>query len=281
MIAYLGYRAIERLSRWIPLQAGYLLAQAASWACWLSCPAIRRQVCRNLSRLSGAAAKSHALASRRVFRNFGYYLFETFAMYRLKQPIVATEGLEHLQQAFQENHGVIVLTAHLGNWELGAKILQGMGFPASAVALPHPDSRLNMLFDAQRKRYGASVIPLDRQAAQACLEALSKGRLLGLVADRDFMGDGMPMAVGNATLVVPRGPAVLSLRSQAPIVPVFLIREGWWRFRLLCQPVLRASKELPARQSIEALVRAYAKNLEAMLKRYSDQWLMFEAAFQT
>ncbi len=276
-----GYRAVEGLSSFLPMQVGYSLAKTASRVVWLFRPAIRKQVCRNLSQLTGKAPESFGAASRQLFCNFGFYLFETFAMHRLKEPLVVTEGLDHLEKAFRQNRGVIVLTAHLGNWELGSRVLQKLGFSTSAVALPHADRRLDLLFDTQRKRYGAEVIALDGNVARESLKALSRGRLLGLLADRDFMGDGIPVRVGQATMIVPRGPAVLSLRSQAPIVPVFLVREGWWRFRLICEPALWPAKESPAKQAVEDLVFAYTRPVEAMLKRYSDQWLMFQAAFQT
>ncbi len=280
MAVTLGYRTVERVSQLLPISAGYTVAKGATRIGWQLCPKVRGQVCQNLAQLLGGRPDQFGDASQEVFCNFGYYLFELFAMHRMSQISIAAEGLEYLESARQANRGVITLTAHLGNWELAAKALQSMGYLMSAVALPHADARLDALFNEHRKRAGVEIIPLNQNAMRASLKALASGRLLGLLADRVYGGDGIPVTMGTGRMLIPKGPAVLSLRAQAPIVPTFLVREGMWRFRLICKQVLWPTMEKPAVKQVETLVVAYAKILEDVLKRYSRQWLMFEPVFQ-
>ena len=281
MASYLAYRVIERISRILPVRAGYRAAKASAEIGWQFCPAIRAHVCSNLAHLLGGSPKQYREASKEIFCHFGYYLFEVFTMHRLDLSSIAVEGMDHLNAARQANRGVILLTAHLGNWELGAKVFQSLGYALSVVALPHGDSRMDSLFNAQRIRAGANIIPVDRHATRSSLNALRKGRLLALLADRDFIGDGIPVSMGESKMLIPKGPAVLSLRAQAPIVPAFLVREAEGRFKLICKEVLWPTLDKSAKRPIEALVAAYAKVLEDALKCYSRQWLMFQPVFQT
>lgn len=281
MAASIGYRAIEAVSRMLPINAGYGASKAVAAVMWRLCPAARERVRQNLAGLLGGSPAQFDEASKEVFCNFGYYLFELFAMHRVEKLSIATEGLEFLEAARKANRGVIMMTAHVGNWELGARAFQSLGYATSAVALPHANAGLDALFNRHRLRAGVEVIPLDHNAMRASLKALAAGRLLGLLADRDFTGDGIPVAIGKGKMLIPKGPAVLSLRSRAPIVPVILVREGNWQFRLICMQALWPEAGKPERQSVEALVCAYAAILEAMIKRYARQWLMFEPLFIT
>lgn len=282
MAAYLKYRFLQLFCQWLPVKAGYCLAAIAADLRWCLSLKTRQAVSENLSFLLGGSAASHQQDCRKVFRSFGYYLFETFSMHRLKAPHVITEGLEHLEAAKAAQHGVIVLTAHLGNWELGAKVLQQFGIATAAVALPHADERLNRLFNELRTEAGVRVIALDRQAYRESLGVLSKQGVLALLADQVYSGEGVAVNLAQGKLRIPEGPAVLSLRSGAAILPVFLVREGWWRFKLICkQPIFPAScREASIEQSVESCVQKYAKVLETMLKRYARQWLMLTPVFQ-
>jgi KDO2-lipid IV(A) lauroyltransferase len=151
-----------------------------------------------------------------------------------------------------------------------------MGQPVTAVALPHPEARLDWLFNRQRQRSGVGVIPLGPKAARRCLEALRRGQVLGLLADREFGRNGVEVQVWGRTLLLPRGPATLSLRTGAPVVPTFLLREGPWRFRLCCEPPIwpPAHAGRPE-QAVRALTHAYAAAWSRYVERVPEQWLMF------
>ncbi len=276
MAGYWRYTLASRLARCLPVSAGYALSELAAAVSWKVRPAQRRCVARNLRFVTGQSMQEFDPAVRRVFCNFGYYLFEFFSMHRLDKPDVAVEGLEHLEAAERAGRGVIILTAHLGNWELGAKVLQEMGRAVCALAL----IQAGPVFDDQRKRCGMEIIPIGRDAVKKALSALRNKRLLALLADRDFMGDGMRMRIGSGWLSIPRGPAVLSLRAQAPIVPMFLVREGCWRFKLICKPAIWPKVRGGDSRAANVLVEAYSRVLEEVLKRHGDHRLMFDPVLQ-
>ena len=271
-----AYHLAQWLSLTLPSSVSFGLAQRLADLQWRCSVQDRSAVHANLEMVLGTALPQDAPLVREVFRNFARYLVEFFALHRVPRPDVTVDGSEFLSQAHRAGRGVIVLTAHLGNWEAGAVLIHRMGFPVSAVALPHGDSGLDRLFNAQRQRCGIEVIPLGRDAAARSLRSLQAGHVLGILGDRVFAGDGLQVTCYGRQLLLPRGPALLSTRSQAPVVPASLVREGMWKFRLLCEQPIWPTGRVAAMEALHALTQRYATAMERHLKRWPGQWLMFE-----
>lgn len=192
------------------------------------------------------------------------------------RPSVNIEGEAHLQRLASQGQGVIVLTTHLGNWELGAVMLNRLGHPLTGLVRPHADTRLNALFAAQRRRCGLETFPLGTHALREALHILQRRRWLGLIADRDFTGHGVAVAWGSHRVVLPNGPALLSLQTQAPILPVAFVREGPWRFRLLVDPPIFPPAVRRHRAAIAALTQRCTDVLRVHIRRFAGQWAMFK-----
>jgi len=280
MGAYWGYRLARRVSSRLPLPAAYGCAERISDLMFRRSSTAREAVCSNLTALLGPRSDQHLTVAREVFRNFARYLVELFRISGAEAPSVAVDGGDHLAAARQAGRGVIVLTAHLGNWELGAALLRRQGAAISAVALPHGDWRMDRLFNEQRRRCGIEVIAMGHQATRMSLQRLREGHLLGALGDRDFAGDGLVLPIGRGRMMFPRGPALLSLRSRAPIVPMIFVREGPWAFRLRCEAPLWPEISGRVDASMERLVAAYAAQVGAWILQCPQQWLMFQPVVQ-
>lgn len=273
---YYGYRAAQWLSTQLPSATAFRWAQQAADLYWRRSKRDRAIVQQNVSIITGTPVGQEVRVIREVFRNFARYVVEFFTIHATPQPRVDMEGYEHLAQITRQRRGAIILTAHLGNWEVGAILLRRLGIPITAVALPHEDPRMNRLFDAQRRRCGIPVIPLGLHAAARSLERLHAGECVGLLGDRTFNDTGLTVSWFGRSAVLPRGPAILSLRSNAPIVPTFLIREGPWKFRFCFEPPIHPQTAADADQAIQRVMQAYAAVLERRLRQHPEQWLMFQ-----
>ena len=274
-LSHLGYRILQTLSPRLPLRTTLRLADRIADVQWRRSPQIRRVIDTTRARLDAAAPDAAGASSRAVLRNFARYLVEFFAIHRLRPPALAVEGMAHLERGGTSGRGALLLTGHLGNWEAGAVLIRRMGLPVSVVVLPHADPRTDRLFSRQRERGGVGVIPLGAGAWHRSLRSLHDGHLLGISGDWDVSGDGIAVPFGTGSLVMPRGPAVLSLRTGAPAIPVFLIREGDWAFRLFVEPPI-----WPNAQTVVSLTHRYAAILERYIKRFPDQWLLLHEAIQ-
>jgi len=272
----MGFQLAQWLSTHLPARAAFRVAEMASDVQWRTAAADRRAVQTNLSLALGEPVPDASPLIREVFRNFGRYLVEFFRSHQLTPPDVQIEGYDYLLQAQRGRRGIIMLTGHLGNWELAGVLVRRLGFPVAGVALPHKDPDTNRLFNRQRQRCDLEVIPLDQAATHRCLSVLKNGGLLGLLGDWELTGNSVRTTFLGREVSLPRGPALLSLRGQAPILPTFLIREGMWKFRLCFEPPLWPTAHQPIEASLRTLVHAYVATLERYIKRFPSQWLLFQ-----
>ncbi len=267
---YAAFKLAQWLSEALPPSQAFRLAEWTADTHGRGSAADRAAVTANLAALGVDPSEARV---REVFRNFGRYLVEFFTMHRSDSAVVV-DGASYLDDIRRRRCGAIILTAHVGNWELGAVVLKRMGVPLTVVALQHDDPGTNALFDRQRRRCGLEVVPLGAHAARQCLQRLREGRMIGLLGDREFGRNGVSASFLGQPLTLPKGPAVLSLRAQAPIVPTFLIREGRGAFRLCIEPPLWPGRAAGV-SAVGALTQRYAGILERYLTRYPEQWLMF------
>ena len=219
---------------------------------------------------------------RAVFRNFGKYLLEFFTMtQRLGPAFVASKvkinNIEYLNEVLQKGKGGIIVSAHLGNWEMGGTVLPLLGFPLSVVALAHKDPRVNALFNAQREAFGAMVIQTD-VAVRRVVEHLQQNRLVAILADRDFGNRGIMMDFWGRQTMVPKGAAYFSMKTKAPIVPLFFIRTDDDQFEIIIHPPMDPP-DLPEGKITDVAAKEYIQRyltvIEEEIIKNPSQWLLF------
>ncbi|MDD5069787.1 MAG: lysophospholipid acyltransferase family protein, partial [Candidatus Omnitrophica bacterium] len=206
----------------IPRRVCYFLAKIIALIYYNFSRSDRKAVLSNLSPIIDDE-KTRIVTARKVFINFAYYLVDFFRYRKLDlsfiEKYVVISGLDNLNRCFAENKGVVLLSAHLGNYELGGAVLALLGYPFCALALPHRDKRVNRFFDNQRNLVGVEVIPTGG-VSRRCLSSLRKGKIVAFLGDRDFSGKGVRTAVGNSYSFLPKGPAFFSFKTGAYILPV-------------------------------------------------------------
>ena len=278
MLNILLYKLGQFLSLNLPINFSYSIASFVAILRYFFCRADRNAVVKNLRVIfPNEDIRILRQYAKEVFINFGKYLVDFFRFSKIDEQYlkkyVTIEGKENLDNALSKNKGVITVTAHIGNWELGGIVMAIMGYPIIVVALPHKEKSVNEFFNEQRKIKGMKVIQLGR-AARHCLEALHNNEVLGLVGDRDFSPGDTRIDFFNRPAMIPRGPAVLSIKTGAIIVPGFMVREKNDHFRLIFQrPIESLRSDDP--QYERDLIRKYLSIIESFIRKYPDQWYMF------
>ncbi|VAX37151.1 hypothetical protein MNBD_UNCLBAC01-763 [hydrothermal vent metagenome] len=241
----------------------------------------RRAVRSNLKKIL-PSEEDLAWHTREVFRNFGRYLVDFFQMDRCLdeayiKKYVDIGGLENIDEVLAQGKGCIAVSAHLGNWELGAGIFGVLGYAPAVVALSHKEKLVNDLFVHQRAKKNISVIPVEK-ASRQCLEALKKNKVVAIVADRDFHLRGEVMSFLGCKSIIPRGAVNFSRKTGAAIVPIFLTRNGDGRFTLAIEKPIWPSSFLQhkdEKENILDMIKAYLVVIEEKIRRYPSQWLIF------
>ncbi len=281
MIQYYLYKLGQFLVQHLPLRLSYQVAGFLSDIHYYLSARDRRYVKNNLRVILPAPIADDELArlSRQVFRDFAKYLIDFFyATGKIDKAYieknVTIKNLEYLPQVLKKGKGAIVLTAHVGNWELGGFIISRLGYPLIAVALPHKERSVNNLFNEQRQSQGLTIVP-NNVAIRECIRGLRGNRLVALLGDRDFNATGEIMDFFGKKTRIPKGPAAFALKTGAAIIPAFLTREENDRFTLTIEPPIYPP-ENPTEQTEKEILGQCVKIIEGAIRRNPTQWYMFQ-----
>ena len=214
-----------------------------------------------------------------LFRNFAKYLVDFFRFDKLDKEYVERnieiKDIHYFDEGMKKGKGVIALTAHIGNWELGGAAAALLGYPLWAVVLPHKDKAVDNFFNSQRKMKGVNAIPLNSRAARQCLVRLKENALLALVGDRDFTQDGRILDFFGKKSIFPEGAAAFSIKTGAPIICGFMLRKPDDSFVFEINKPIEFNPSGDKKKDIGDLIKIYIKIFEDYIRRYPDQWFMF------
>jgi KDO2-lipid IV(A) lauroyltransferase len=220
---------------------------------------------------------------RGVFKNLGQTGMEWLVLPRLSsqdlQRLISAEGVEHLRSALRQGNGAILVTGHLGNWELLPLYLRGLGFEGGVLArrLRYPEYE-SFLIELR----GARGIPtFARGSIKEVARLLRSNQIVGMLTDQDIDSlEGVFVDFFGHPAYTPVGPSALSMMSQAPILPCFVVREGE-RFRLVIEPPVAVQPLEDRAQTLTALTQAWSRVIESYIRRYPDQWVWMHRRWKT
>ncbi len=270
-----GLRMAWGLFRLLPLRVAQRLGAALGLLAYALSARYRRVAIQNLRRAFPEWSHAHARrVARRVFRNFGVSMAEFFkapSMTRAQiEQILTLEGREHLDAAFSDGKGVLLITGHFGNWELMARYLCLLGYPIAVIAREADDKGTTELITMLRERSGYRVFPRGN-AARLVLKALRANEAVGILPDQNA-GDVFVEFFGQKAGSV-AGPAVFHLRTGAPLVPLFCVRLPNDHHRVEILPPMRFQPTGDTQADSQGVMQALHDVLEQYVRRYPDQWL--------
>jgi len=279
VLNYYLYRLGQFIALILPLRLVYAVAVFLADLHYFIAFRDRRFVKANLKVIFPEAKNSQLRKiNRRVFRNFAKYLADFFRFEKLNRGYIdkniKLENLHYFDQALEKGKGVVVLTAHLGNWELGGVVLAQLGYPFWAVALSHKNKKVNDFFVAQRARKGVHVIAMGK-AVRSCITEIRNNHMVALVGDRDFTEKGIIIDFFGKPTHFPEGPAALSLMTGASIVPGFMLRNPDDSFTLRIEKPVEFKPSGDKAKDLSDLIKVYNKIVEDYIHKYPDQWYVF------
>lgn len=238
---------------------------------------IRRQV--TLDNLAHAYPELPLAARRQLAKgayvNMVRVVLEAFSSNTLDSEALArsveVEGWEAVEQALAAGKGALVATAHFGSWELLGEVLARRGVPLSAVVRPLKGG-LNAVLMERRTAAGMSLIP-PRGAVPQSVKALHQGHLVAMLVDQVLPSKKAVFVpfFGRLAATSP-GFAFAALRSGAPLFVGMGAREGA-RLRLMMEGPIDFPRTGALDEDVRALTAAVTARIEAVIRRYPDQWL--------
>ncbi len=285
MTPYTSYQLARLISRGLPRRFAYWVGLRIADRFFAADQRGREAVMANFRQIlaaQGVHASEDTLRhlARKNFQNFGKYLVDFFKFSRFDlgdvNRLVSLEHLDYLEAAERLDRGVILVTAHLGNWELGGAVLSALGRRLSAVFYPERTGKVNDLFEKHRTQRGIRPIPFGR-AARGVLEALKHREHVAMLADRDYTTHhDEPLLFFGRPARLPSGPARIAEKTGAPVVPAFLVRQADDTF------LFRMHKPIVPSDTTSVLdIRSRIRDaMEAEIARHPLQWFMFDDFWQ-
>jgi len=217
------FKALGLIPRKMAFKLGNLIGQIL----FLADRKHRKIVTDNLTRSFGHEKSSHEIKIlvRRVFKNLGQIVFEIGWSLRLErkdfQKHFKINGLSNYRNAYEKDKGVLLLTAHMGNWELLSIVIAMAGYPVSVLYRPLDFSPLDRFFAMVRGRFGTELIP-SAQSMRKILRNLKHGKVVGMLMDQNVdWFEGVFVDFFGHRACTNKGMALLARRTEAPVVPLF------------------------------------------------------------
>jgi KDO2-lipid IV(A) lauroyltransferase len=223
--------------------------------------------------------------ARRSWQHLGMTLVELARL--LGRPLEATlaelslDGVEHLRRVMIEHGRALVLTAHLGNWEYLSAAHRLAGYPLSVVVRPLDVPSLDAVAEAMRRKTGVDLID-KRGALRPVLEALRRGGLVGILLDQNTTRrESVFVPFFGRAASTSRSLALLAIRTGAPVLPIFIRREGPARHRVVIEPPVVPPTSNDPDQAVVELTTRCTQVIEAAIRRTPEQWLWSHDRWRT
>jgi len=215
------------------------------------------------------------------FLSFGMALIDRTAVLagNTRQFTFQFDGEHHLRGAAAEGKGVLLLTAHVGNWEVAGQLLSRLGVPVNVTGFDNESPEVRALLNKAQANQKFRLIPITGSPTDAIplVAALRRGEVVAMLGDRAYGSPSADVAFLGGKTSFPVGAYVMAAIAGAPLVQVFSLRERGGHYHFFGFPALRPHR--PRHQERDAHLREcaaqFAANLESVVKRDPLQWYNF------
>jgi KDO2-lipid IV(A) lauroyltransferase len=279
--------AVARAFGWMPRGLARLLAGGLAWAVYLLLGRLRRVGERNLElALPQLSSQAREKTLRAVYRHLGWQLVEFCHMTRYSasntRNWIRTEGREHYLAAQARGKGVLVLTGHLGAWELSSFYHSLMGYPMGMIIRRLDNRLLDEFVNGIRCLHGNRVLPKD-DFARGLMTAMRAGETVGILMDTNMTPpQGAFVKFFGVAACTATGLAHVARKTGAAVIPGFMLWEAAERrYVLNFGPALEIPVTEDPAADILAGTQACNDVLESWIRRYPGQWLWIHRRWKT
>ena len=278
-----GYRLGSLAARMMPSPVASFAASSLGFTASFASAARRQMFQRHMRRvnprISPAALR---LATQQAFDSYAQYYMESFRLPTLSKRVVergfTKEGYEHVEAGLAAGNGVILALPHLGGWEWAGRWMTDQGHRMTVVVEPLDPPELFQWFVDLRTDLGMNVVPLGPKAGSIVLKALRDNEVVCLLCDRDIDRGGVDVEFFGERTTLPAGPATLSLRTGAALLPVgcYFTPRLNGHHAIVRPPIPTVRMGGGLRDDVGRVTQALARELEFLIRRSPEQWHLFQ-----
>ena len=271
-------------ARYVPRAISYPLARAIGSTYFRMRPKYLAAIRENLSIITGDAPGSDRIreAADLMVRGHAsawldFLHFATRSPAEAARLVESVVGFSHIVEGRAAGRGVLLLTAHVGNWEVGGLMLAQVGQPIHVVLVPDIFPGVERARRRLHARSGVTEIRIDNSFGPtlAVLRALEANAIVAMQGDRDFNNTGIAVPFFGRDAFFPRGPFRVAMATDSVVLPAFILRMADGRYRA----VIEGPLEIVRRGDRDAALRENVRRYVAILERYvgerPEQWYCF------
>jgi KDO2-lipid IV(A) lauroyltransferase len=271
------FKALQSIVERLPRPWAYALAVMAARFAWWFSPRARPRLEYNL-RIACPELTQPELRrlSWRNFRNHAKAYADLMMLPRTRisemRPMLKVSGLEHLDEARAIGKGVLVVSCHMGSYEVVAAIWSATLAPVTFFAEVLEPQAMYEWYRDTRARLGISVLPLNLAGLRKVTQALRDNEMVITAIDRDITGTGRLIPFFGRPAPIPIGPAAMALRMGTPLFPVCVYRLPDDTYMAEGAPLVVAESTGDEKADEIRVTQELVRNIEAFIKRHPDQW---------
>jgi lauroyl/myristoyl acyltransferase len=240
----------------------------------------RRGAIENMQRILGDDRGRATRATLRMYAQFAHCMTETMEYYGPRPKPIRLDLPRHdaIADALRERRGAVLVTGHIGNWDIAAKTLRDYEQPINLVMAREANATTQDYVRDMRERAGVRVIYSDTSVFSALnmIRALRANEIVAIQLDRTLgLGGTRAVPFFGAPAPFPSGPFVLARLAGAPLIPVFIPRLGTRHYTVRIGPPLVLSRDARDAYSLDRAMRAVIAEFEAIIREFPSQWFQF------
>lgn len=284
LLFHLGFfylNLIGFFARLLPRRFMMAMAVLIGTLYWALMRRDREMVRRNLGRVISDPRKI-AKTVRRTFIYYAKYLVDYTRMDLLRKEDLAGLvhefcGRDHIDGTLSGGRGGLILTGHLGNWEMGGVFLTLLGYSLNIVTAPDIGPRLQGYRVRMRQEQRIKIIAMNGSFSSSLevLGALKANELVALLGDRELFGRGIPVKFFGQNVLFPAGPALLAYLSGTPLIPTFVLLGPKNKYQCLAKTPLFPQNTGDRDRDVATQTQRIAGIMEELIRSHPEQWFTF------
>ena len=269
----------------LPLPVALAIGRGMGWFFGSVIRHHRRDAEEALKRsLPEKSARERRQILERMYLNLGMNVAEdlrlTAASNAYLNNYISWEGDTHIHQVLAAGKGMLVLTGHMGSWDMLCSIAPKFNYPTTIITKNIKNRTINSVWMEIRNRFGLKFLPAHN-SYRHCLSALRKNEIVGFAIDQNMINsEGIFVDFFGTPACTTPGLAFMSAQSGAAVVPVFMIRREQGRHLVKALPAIPPPPDRKP-DTILKYTQMYTTVMEDIIRQYPDQWIWIHRRWKT
>jgi KDO2-lipid IV(A) lauroyltransferase len=194
--------------------------------------------------------------------------------------LIEVQNREHIENAASDSSGTLLLTAHLGNWELSGFITTLTDCPYAVVVKNFRNAAVDRFITQSRERMGATTLSA-KTSFKECVRRLKRGEFMFMILDQNMIADeGIFVDFFGKPACTTPGLALLSAYTQSTVYPVFMMRRPDYGYTMTIQPPIAPPPD-KSKESLLEYTQTYTTIIEEMIRKHPEQWIWLHKRWRT